>query len=94
MQEHASVSNDAAIPRWLVRAFVVCAGTSAGIVLGGWIGWAMDRFPALGLTPESFWHTDPENVWAWCWLVGGGLGFVLAALYLMRSAAKQRSARA
>ena len=34
----------------------------------------MDRFRWLGLGPEEFWHTDPENVWAWGFIIGGLIG--------------------
>ena len=62
-----------------VAVLLVLLATLAGGALGGLAGVAMDRYPALGLTPEGFWHTDPESVWAWAILVGAALGAVAAA---------------
>lgn len=62
-----------------VAVLIVVLATLAGGALGGLAGVAMDSFPALGLTPADFWHTDPENVWAWSILVGAALGAVAAA---------------
>jgi hypothetical protein len=43
-------------------------------MVGWWTGVAMDRFRWLGLGPEEFWYTDPENVWAWGLIIGGLIG--------------------
>ena len=52
--------------------------------LGGMIGWlagvVVDRFRWLGLGPEEFWRTDPENVWAWGFIIGAGAGATAAAM--------------
>ena len=65
-----------------MRQFVVAIATLAAGVGGGVIGWnvgvAMDRFRWLGLGPEEFWHTDPENVWAWGFIIGGLIGMAVA----------------
>ena len=66
--------------RYLLGVWVILA---AG-VLGGTIGWlagvVMDRFRWLGLGPEEFWRTDPENVWAWGFAIGAVAGMTAAAL--------------
>jgi hypothetical protein len=54
------------------------AATLGTGLVGGILGWcagvAMDRFRWLGLGPEEFWRTDPENVWAWGFIIGGVMG--------------------
>ena len=60
-----------------------------GIILSGVIfgvagclaGIAMDRFRWLGLGPEEFWRTDPENVWAWGFIIGAVFGVVVAMIF-------------
>jgi len=61
-----------------MRYLLVTVATIIGGFVGGILGWSagvvMDRFRWLGLGPEEFWHTDPENVWAWGFIIGGLLG--------------------
>ena len=65
--------------RSLVSVMIVTAVGTLGGALGGLAGVVMDRFRGLGLGPEEFWHTDPENVWAWGIIVGAATG-ILAGL--------------
>lgn len=50
--------------RYLLATVVTIVTGFVGGILGWWAGVATDRFRWLGLGPEEFWHTDPENVWA------------------------------
>lgn len=63
--------------RYLLATAVAIMAGFVGGVSGWWTGVAMDRFPWLGLGPVEFWHTDPENVWAWGFVIGGLIGMVL-----------------
>lgn len=65
--------------RLLLSVIIVIAAGALGGGLGGLAGVVMDRFRGLGLGPEEFWHTDPENVWAWGIIVGTAAG-ILAGL--------------
>ena len=62
--------------RSLVSVMIVTAVGTLGGALGGLAGVVMDRFRGLGLGPEEFWHTDPENVWAWGIIVGAAAGIL------------------
>lgn len=64
--------------RPLLAVIVVIIAGALGAVLGGSAGVAMDRFRWLGLGPEEFWRTDPENVWAWGAIIGGVIGTATA----------------
>ncbi|MBS0262261.1 MAG: hypothetical protein JSS02_09950 [Planctomycetes bacterium] len=79
--------------RSLVASIVVIAAGLLGGVLGWSAGLVMDRYRSLGLGPEEFWHTDPENVWAWGFIIGAAVGavvgFVLAVRWLRRPARGQ-----
>ena len=59
-----------------MRYLLAVLGVLAAGALGGMIGWSagvvVDRFRWLGLGPEEFWRTDPENVWAWGFILGAG----------------------
>jgi hypothetical protein len=70
-----------------MRYFLLTLATLLRGLVGGVLGWfvgvAMDRYRWLGLGPEEFWRTDPENVWVWGFIVGGVLG-MLAALAVWR----------
>ena len=59
-----------------VSVMIVTAVGTLGGALGGLAGVVMDRFRGLGLGPEEFWHTDPENVWAWGIIVGAATGIL------------------
>lgn len=79
-----------------MRYFLVTIGmlVAAGIgcVLGWNVGVAMSHFPGLGLTPEKFWRTDPEQVWAWAAIIGALVGVVAAvAVLAWRASKKTRS---
>ena len=60
--------------RYLLATATTISTGFAGGVVGWWTGVAMDRFRWLGLGPEEFWHTDPENAWAWGFIIGGLIG--------------------
>jgi len=82
----------------MMRSFLTILGVIAAGILGGMLGWsagvAMDRFRGLGLGPEEFWHTDPENVWAWGFIVGGAVGIVagvVGSVWWLRKPAKNRA---
>ena len=64
--------------RYFVMAIVTLAAGVGGSVAGWMAGVAMDRFRWLGLGPEEFWRTDPENVWAWGFIIGGLIGMAAA----------------
>jgi hypothetical protein len=64
--------------RYLVISAATLATGLVGGILGWWAGVAMDRFRWLGLGPEEFWRTDPENVWAWGFIIGGIIGMAAA----------------
>ena len=74
-----------------MRYLLATATTISTGFAGGMVGWrtgvGMDRFRWLGLGPEEFWHTDPENVWAWGFVVGVLIG---AAVGLTMSASAFR----
>lgn len=74
---------------FLVTVVTLVTGFVGGIV-GWWAGVAMDRFRWLGLGPEEFWRTDPENVWAWGFIIGGVIGMsaalVVSLWWLSRNA--------
>jgi len=67
-----------------MRFFLVAVLTLVSGLVGGTVGWfagvALDRFRWLGLGPEEFWRTDPENVWAWGFIIGGGIGIATALM--------------
>jgi hypothetical protein len=67
-----------------LAALLVVLAAVAGGAIGGLAGFAMDRFPALGLSPEGFWNTDPENLWACSILLGAALAAAAVALALAR----------
>ena len=64
--------------RCLLGTVATLATGIAGGIIGWWVGVAMDRFRWLGLGPEEFWRTDPENVWAWGFIIGGIIGMATA----------------
>lgn len=64
--------------RYLVVTAVTLVTGFLGGIVGWWVGVAMDRFRWLGLGPEAFWRTDPENVWAWGFIIGGMIGIAAA----------------
>ena len=64
--------------RYVLASAAVLATGFIGGLLGWTTGVAMDRYRWLGLGPEEFWQTDPENVWAWGFLIGGAIGMALA----------------
>src|SRR5579862_7827759 len=85
----------------MMRYFLVITGVIVSGVIGGVLGWTagmiMDRYRWLGLGPEEFWHTDPEQVWAWGFLVGGAAGMAFAsvvAAWLIRRPGRMRSSTA
>jgi len=63
--------------RYLPATVMAIVTGFVGGILGWWAGVAMDRFRWLGLGPEEFWHTDPENVWAWGFIIGGSIGVAM-----------------
>ena len=63
--------------RYLLATVVTIVTGFVGGIIGWWAGVAMDRFRWLGLGPEEFWHTDPENVWAWGFIIGGLIGMAV-----------------
>ncbi len=67
-----------------MRYFLATVATLIAGLVGGVVGWmagvAMDRFRWLGLGPEEFWRTDPENVWAWGFIIGGVIGMAAAVV--------------
>jgi hypothetical protein len=77
---------------FLAIACVCVSGVICG-VLGWTAGMIMDRYRWLGLEPEEFWHTDPEQVWAWGFLICGAAGMLaasLAAAWLLRKASTKK----
>jgi hypothetical protein len=78
--------------RGAMRYLLVTVATIVAGFVGGILGWSagvvMDRFRWLGLGPEEFWRTDPENVWAWGFIIGGLVGM---AAFLAVSACRRRS---
>ena len=76
--------------RYLLVAIATVVTGLAGGILGWFTGVAMDRLRWLGLGPEEFWRTDPENVWAWGFIIGGMIGMAAAlavsAWWLRRNA--------
>ena len=77
-----------------MRYFLATVATIIAGLVGGVVGWmagvAMDRFRWLGLGPEEFWRTDPENVWAWGFIIGSLIGMaaamVVSAWWLRKTA--------
>ena len=66
--------------RYLLATVTIHVAGFVGGIVGWTAGLAMDRYRWLGLGPEEFWHTDPENVWAWGFLIGAAVGISLAAV--------------
>ncbi|MFN0056105.1 MAG: hypothetical protein ACKV0T_28495 [Planctomycetales bacterium] len=56
--------------RYLLAIMGILVTGIGGGVLGWVAGLAMDRYRWLGLGPEEFWRTDPENVWTWGFIMG------------------------
>ena len=80
--------------RYLLTTAAILVTGLVGGILGWWAGLAMDRFRWLGLSPEEFWRTDPENVWVWGFIIGSVIGIAVAlavsAWWLSRTARTRR----
>jgi MFS family permease len=80
--------------RYLLATAATLVTGLVGGILGWWAGLAMDRFRWLGLGPEEFWRTDPENVWVWGFIIGSVIGIAVAlavsAWWLSRTARTRR----
>jgi len=76
--------------RSLFAVLAVFVTGALGGVLGCSAGVAMDRFRGLGLGPEEFWHTDPENVWAWGAIVGAAIGIAVGIAVAVRRWPKRK----
>ena len=70
--------------RSILAPLIVIAAGALGGMLDWSAGLAMDRYRGLGLGPEEFWHTDPENVWAWGFLIGAALGVAAGIVVSVR----------
>jgi hypothetical protein len=76
--------------RYFLATVVTLVTGFVGGIVGWWAGVAMDRFRWLRLGSEEFWRTDPENVWAWGFIMGGligmAAGLAASAWWLRRNA--------
>lgn len=69
-----------------MRTAIVLIMTIGMAVLGLVAGWFVGNLMEITgiLDPETFWKTDPENVWACSAIVDGVLGAVVGAIIARR----------
>ena len=58
--------------RWVFAILFALIGGLLGLVAGWFIGQGLDASGVM--KAETFWRTDPENMWAWSAILGGAIG--------------------